>query len=62
MISQELHPLIRGLVEELPPPDSHWPEQMRRRWLDAARSILGLLYDDEPVTTGSPEQEERAAE
>ncbi|HEU0238115.1 MAG TPA: hypothetical protein VFR11_02390 [Micromonosporaceae bacterium] len=38
------HPLLRGLLMELPPkgamPDEAWLD----RWFDAARSILDLLY------------------
>lgn len=38
------HPLVRGLMVELPPrgqvPDPEWLE----RWFDAARAVLTLLY------------------
>ena len=41
------HPLLRGLLLELPPkgtvPAADWLD----RWFDAARSILELLYMQE---------------
>ncbi|HEY7177018.1 MAG TPA: hypothetical protein VH442_19060 [Micromonosporaceae bacterium] len=45
------HPLLRGLLMELPPkgamPDDTWLD----RWFDAARSILDLLYARHPSRT-----------
>jgi hypothetical protein len=38
------HPLLRGLLLELPPKGTAPPADYLDRWFDAARSILELLY------------------
>jgi hypothetical protein len=38
------HPLLRGLLLELPPKGSVPPQEWLDRWFEAARSILELLY------------------
>lgn len=38
------HPLLRGLLLELPPKGSTPPPGWLDRWFEAARSILELLY------------------
>jgi hypothetical protein len=38
------HPLLRGLLLELPPKGSTPPQEWLDRWFEAARSILELLY------------------
>jgi hypothetical protein len=38
------HPLLRGLLLELPPKGSRLQGQWLERWFEAARSILELLY------------------
>ena len=38
------HPLLRGLLLELPPKGSRLQAQWLDRWFEAARSILELLY------------------
>lgn len=38
------HPLLRGLLLELPPKGSNPPADWLDRWFEAARSILELLY------------------
>ena len=38
------HPLLRGLLLELPPKGSTLHAQWLDRWVEAARSILDLLY------------------
>lgn len=43
------HPLLRGLLLELPPKGSSPPPGWLDRWFEATRSILELLY----VTDGS---------
>jgi len=40
----QLHPLIRGLLETLPPPETEWPNEKRQHWLKTAESIFGLIY------------------
>ena len=41
------HPLLRGLLLELPPKGSLPPQDWLDRWFEAARSILELLYAQE---------------
>jgi hypothetical protein len=41
------HPLLRGLLLELPPKGSLPPQDWLDRWFEAARSILELLYSQE---------------
>jgi hypothetical protein len=41
------HPLLRGLLLELPPKGSVPPPGWLDRWFEAARSILELLYVQE---------------
>jgi hypothetical protein len=38
------HPLLRGLLMELPPKGTVPPPEYLDRWFEAARSILDLLY------------------
>ena len=38
------HPLLRGLLLELPPKGVLPPPEWLDRWFEAARSILELLY------------------
>ena len=42
--------LMQGLVAKLPPEGERYTRQQRQRWLDAAKSILDIVYadDDEP--------------
>ncbi len=46
MPSMADHPLLRGLLLELPPRGSVPPPGWLDRWFEAARSILELLYQD----------------
>jgi hypothetical protein len=41
------HPLLRGLLLELPPKGTLPPQDWLDRWFEAARSILELLYAQE---------------
>lgn len=45
-----LHPLIQGLVETLPEPESEWSDAERKAWLAAAEHIFALIY-----RSGSPQ-------
>jgi hypothetical protein len=52
--SMAQHPLISGLVAKLPPEGERFTPQQRKRWLDAARINLELIYaadDEEPPST-----------
>jgi hypothetical protein len=42
----ELHPFFRGLLETLPEPGIEWPTAHREQWLETARNIFALLYQD----------------
>jgi hypothetical protein len=42
----ELHPFFRGLLDLLPEPGASWPQAKREQWLETARSIFNLLYED----------------
>lgn len=42
-----LHPLIEGLLKELPDPNSEWQLEARLRWLQAATNIFALIYSDD---------------
>jgi hypothetical protein len=42
----QLHPFFQGLFEALPPPGTAWPISKREQWLETARNIFGLMYDD----------------
>src|SRR5258706_8876561 len=62
------HPLIKGLVAKLPPEGERFTPQQRKRWLEAAKVNLELIYageeeDLEPVaaslngvTTAQPQR------
>lgn len=42
----EYHPFITGLLTTLPPADSDWPMDARRKWLQAASHIFEVIYKD----------------
>jgi hypothetical protein len=42
----DYHPFIAGLLKTLPPADSDWPMDSRRKWLQAASHIFELIYKD----------------
>ncbi len=46
-------PLIQGLVQRLPAPDTVWSVDDRAKWLRTAASVFDLVYTD-------PERERRA--
>jgi hypothetical protein len=37
-------PLLVGLFEKLPPPESEWKESDRLKWLQTAANIFDLVY------------------
>ena len=39
-------PLIEGLLKRLPSPESAWPIDARKRWLQAASNIFDVMYTD----------------
>jgi hypothetical protein len=52
-INSNYHPFIQGLLETLPEAGDDWPEEGRRKWLQAAVDIFGLIYDGEANITVS---------
>lgn len=40
----DLHPLIQGLLKELPEARTQWPTAKRKLWLATADSIFKLIY------------------
>lgn len=51
------HPLIQGLLRELPPVGATWPNDKKKAWIELAGVILNLLY-----TIEDPAPEDRAPE
>jgi hypothetical protein len=43
-----LHPLIQGLLQELPQPGSKWSRAKHDAWLALAKAAFGILYEIEP--------------
>jgi hypothetical protein len=42
-----LHPFVQGLLRELPPAGSAWPETQRKLWLGTAESIFKMIYKED---------------
>lgn len=57
-----LHPFIQGLLGTLPDPDSVWPLDQRKKWLETAENIFSLIYKDTPVkhVSAEPKKPEQA--
>jgi hypothetical protein len=45
-VLSDLHPFFCGLLEALPEPGMDWPSVNRDQWLETARNIFALLYQD----------------
>jgi hypothetical protein len=50
---KQLDPLIEGLINKLPDPETQWDLQGRRKWLLAALNIFDLMYTDSDESKGS---------
>lgn len=48
-----LHPLIEGLLKELPEPKTEWPLDDRRNWLEMVSSIFNVIYKASDDSRGS---------
>jgi hypothetical protein len=46
------HPLIEGLLKELPPPQSEWTTEDRKKWLEMASTIFNVIYKDSDDSRG----------
>jgi hypothetical protein len=40
----EYHPFIKGLLDKLPTPETPWPKEARKKWLQTAINIFDLMY------------------
>jgi len=47
------HPLIEGLIKELPQPQSEWTTEDRKKWLQMASTIFDVIYKDSDDSRGS---------
>lgn len=43
-----IDPLIRAMFERLPEPNTAWPPDARRHWVETMEAILDLIYGDTP--------------
>ena len=55
--SLDLDPIIKGLLEKLPPPGQEWSEDQRKLWLGLLENTFRLIYK-EPVKLLTPPSEE----
>lgn len=53
-----LHPFLQGLLDALPEPGTDWPIAKREQWLETARSIFALMYDDPGDAAPAPPRAE----
>ena len=49
----ERHPLIEGLLKELPEPQTEWTTEDRKKWLEMASTIFNVIYKDSDDSRGS---------
>lgn len=47
------HPLIEGLLKELPEPQEEWTTEDRKKWLEMASTIFNVIYKDSDDSRGS---------
>ncbi len=47
------HPLIEGLLKELPKPQAEWTTEDRKKWLQMASTIFDVIYKDSDDSRGS---------
>lgn len=47
------HPLIEGLLKELPEPQKEWTTEDRKKWLEMASTIFNVIYKDSDDSRGS---------
>jgi hypothetical protein len=46
------HPLVQGLLRELPPVGAKWSAEKRKAWLELAAGILNVLYESDDEAGG----------
>lgn len=49
---EKRHPLIEGLLKELPVPQSEWTTEDRKKWLEMASTIFNVIYRDSDDSRG----------
>lgn len=54
--SNGVDPIIRGLLQRLPPSGSVWAEDERQLWLDLLKGSFKLIYRDKEDSRLSPEE------
>ncbi|RWC13944.1 MAG: hypothetical protein EOS51_20360 [Mesorhizobium sp.] len=42
-----LDPIIKGLIDRLPPPGTDWPKAKRKLWLQILENSFDLVYEDD---------------
>lgn len=47
------HPLVEGLLKELPEPQTEWTTEDRKKWLEMASTIFNVIYKDSDDSRGS---------
>jgi hypothetical protein len=47
------HPLVEGLLQELPEPQSDWSTEERKKWLEMASTIFNVIYKDADAGRGT---------
>ncbi|MHB1937520.1 MAG: hypothetical protein ACYCOR_13160 [Acidobacteriaceae bacterium] len=47
------HPLIEGLLKELPEPQTEWTTEERKNWLEMASTIFNVIYKNSDDSRGS---------
>jgi len=47
------HPLIEGLLKELPQPKTEWAMEDRKNWLEMASTIFNVIYKNSDDSRGS---------
>jgi hypothetical protein len=47
------HPLIEGLLKELPEPKTEWAMEERKNWLEMASTIFNVIYKNSDDSRGS---------
>ncbi len=47
------HPLIEGLLKELPEPQTEWSTEDRKKWLEMASTIFNVIYKDSDDSRGA---------
>ncbi|MGB9236351.1 MAG: hypothetical protein WCC04_18240 [Terriglobales bacterium] len=51
--TERRHPLIEGLLKELPEPQAEWTTEDRKKWLEMASTIFNVIYKDSDDSRGS---------